>query len=56
MFAFVNISRSYHRRPLNTKNGNHREVCIDRMYFDDNGFILPVKITNEEVNRRVIIE
>ncbi len=42
----------YHRRPLNTTNGNHREVCIDRMYFDKDGFILPVKITKEGVNRR----
>ena len=42
----------YHRRPLTTKNGNHRETCIDRMYFDENGFIVPVKITNEGVQKR----
>jgi len=35
----------YHRRPLNTKNRNHREVCIDRMYFNEDGTIKPVDIT-----------
>lgn len=44
----------YHRRPLYTSNGNHREVCIDRMYFDEKGFILPVQITKEGVLRRPI--
>lgn len=44
----------YHRRPLTTTNGNHRETCIDRMYFDENGLILPVKITNEGVEKRTI--
>ncbi len=42
----------YHRRPLDTNNGNHRETCIDHLYFDKDGFILPVKITNEGVERR----
>lgn len=44
----------YHRRPLTTTDGNDREVCIDRMYFDDSGFILPVKITNEGVAKRLL--
>ncbi len=44
----------YHRRPLHTTNGNHRETCIDRMYFDSNGFIMPVNITNEGVEKRRI--
>lgn len=44
----------YHRRPLNTKDGNHRETCIERMYFDEKGFIIPVKITNEGVESAVI--
>lgn len=35
----------YHRRPLNTTDGNHRETCIDQMYFDEQGHIKPVKIT-----------
>ena len=25
--------------------GNNREVCIDRLYFDDDGNILPVRAT-----------
>lgn len=35
----------YHRRPLGETDGNHRVTCIDEMYFDENGFIKPVKIT-----------
>jgi hypothetical protein len=42
----------YHRRPLGTKNGNHREVCIDPMHFNDDGTIRPVKITREGVRAR----
>ncbi|WP_432708356.1 glycoside hydrolase family 43 protein [Pedobacter sp.] len=44
----------YHRRPLTTTVGYHRETSIERMYFDEDGKILPVKITNEGVERRVI--
>jgi beta-xylosidase len=42
----------YHRRPLTEKDGNSRVTCIDRMYFDSAGNILPVKITNEGVAGR----
>ena len=35
----------YHRRPLGETDMNHRQTCIDRMEFDDDGFIKPVKIT-----------
>lgn len=42
----------YHRRPLTTKVGYHRETSVDRMYFDENGLILPVKITKEGVEKR----
>lgn len=42
----------YHRRPLGETDGNHRETCIDRMYFDENGLIKPVKITFEGVPAR----
>jgi len=35
----------YHRRPLGETNGNHRVTCIDRIYFDENGLIKPVKMT-----------
>jgi beta-xylosidase len=39
----------YHRRPLGEKDRNHRVVCIDRMEFDEQGHIKPVKITFEGV-------
>ena len=39
----------YHRRPLGERDGNHRVTCIDKMEFDDNGEIKPVKITFESV-------
>jgi len=35
----------YHRRPLGLKAANQRVVCIDRMEFDEEGFIKPVKIS-----------
>lgn len=41
----------YHRRPLDTDERNHRVVCIDRMMFDNEGYILPVKITNRGVRK-----
>jgi alpha-L-arabinofuranosidase len=44
----------YHRRPLNTTNGNHREVCIDRMYFNPDGTIKPVEITFKGVPARKV--
>ncbi len=42
----------YHRRPLTEKDPNHRVTCIDRMEFDGNGQIKPVKITREGVPAR----
>ena len=44
----------YHRRPLGDKEGNHRVTCIDRMTFDEQGHINPVKITFEGVEARPI--
>lgn len=44
----------YHRRPLTETDGNSRETCIEHMYFDEKGFIKPVKITTEGVEKRVI--
>ena len=35
----------YHRHPLGAKDGNNRVTCIDRMYFDKDGKILPIKMT-----------
>ncbi|MBO5633926.1 MAG: family 43 glycosylhydrolase [Bacteroidales bacterium] len=39
----------YHRHPLQSSDGNHRVVCIERLYFGQDGKILPVKITFEGV-------
>ena len=44
----------YHRRPLGETNGNHRETCIDRMFFDKEGYIIPVKITFKGVNKHTL--
>lgn len=44
----------YHRRPLGETDANHRVTCIDKMVFDENGKILPVKITNEGVAKDLI--
>ncbi len=44
----------YHRRPKGDKARDHRETCIDRMTFDENGFINPVKITFEGVPATLI--
>jgi len=42
----------YHRRPLTETDGNHRETCIDKLYFDEKGAIKPVRITKEGVEAR----
>ena len=39
----------YHRRPKGMKGANDRVVCIERMEFDEQGLIKPVKITTEGV-------
>lgn len=44
----------YHRRPLTETSPHHRVTCIDRMEFDDKGLIIPVKITNEGVEARLL--
>jgi len=44
----------YQRRPLGETDANHRATCIDRMYFDANGRIEPIKITFEGVEERSI--
>lgn len=42
----------YHRRPIPNYSSHHRVVCIDRLYFDENGNILPVKMTVKGVKAR----
>ena len=33
---------TYHRRPLSETDGNHRVLCYDRMYFNEDGTIQPI--------------
>lgn len=40
----------YHRRPIPNEGRDHRVTCIDRMYFNEDGTIQPVKITFEGVS------
>ncbi|RYX85131.1 arabinan endo-1,5-alpha-L-arabinosidase, partial [bacterium] len=42
----------YHRRPLGETDGNHRVTCVDKLYFDADGLIKPVVITEEGVEAR----
>lgn len=44
----------YHRRPLGETHADHRATCIDRLFFDENGRIRPVKITFEGVEQKRI--
>lgn len=44
----------YHHRPLNTENPHHRETCIDRMTFDMDGYINPIKMTSDGVKKRIL--
>jgi hypothetical protein len=41
----------YHRRPLTETDGNSRETCIERMYFDAQGLIKKVTITKTGVEK-----
>lgn len=42
----------YHRRPLGDTGRDHRATCIEKMEFDENGYILPVKITFDGIAAR----
>lgn len=44
----------YHRRPLSETHPNHRVTCMDKLEFDAQGKIKPVKITFEGVKKRKI--
>lgn len=39
----------YHRRPEPNEHRDHRVTCIDKMEFDENGFIKPIVMTFEGV-------
>ena len=40
----------YHRRPLGDNHRDHRVTCVDRLTFDKDGYIQPVKITFDGVD------
>jgi len=42
----------YHRRPFGETEANHRVTCIEQMFFDEQGFIKPVKLSNEGVPKQ----
>ncbi|SFU46474.1 Glycosyl hydrolases family 43 [Pustulibacterium marinum] len=44
----------YHRRPIPNKDRDHRVTCIDRLYFNEDGTIKPVKMTFEGVESNPI--
>lgn len=44
----------YHRRPLDNKGRDHRVTCVDKMTFDKDGRIHPVKMTFEGVEAQTI--
>jgi inosine-uridine nucleoside N-ribohydrolase len=44
----------YHRRPKGDTDPNHRVTCIEKMEFDENGYIKPVKITTEGVKKALL--
>ncbi|MBE6412965.1 MAG: arabinan endo-1,5-alpha-L-arabinosidase [Verrucomicrobiaceae bacterium] len=44
----------YHRRPIPNYHRDHRMTCIDRLYFDKDGKIKPVKMTFKGVKARTL--
>lgn len=46
----------YHRRPKGETDANHRETCVDELFFDSNGYIRPVVITREGVAKASLWE
>ncbi len=46
----------YHRRPKGDNARDHRHTCIDKLIFNEDGTIAPVKITFEGVAPRPIVK
>ncbi|MDE3144379.1 MAG: glycoside hydrolase family 43 protein [Bacteroidota bacterium] len=44
----------YHRRPLGETAANNRVTCIEQLFFDAKGFILPVKLSFEGVPQQTL--
>ena len=41
----------YHRRPIPNEGRDHRVTCMDYMYFNPDGTIKPITITNTGVEK-----
>ena len=44
----------YHRRPIGDTEAVHRQMCIDPLIFDANGFIKPVVMTHEGIGPKIL--
>jgi hypothetical protein len=44
----------YHRRPLGETAANNRATCIEPLFFDDKGLILPVKLSFKGVHKQTL--
>lgn len=44
----------YHRRPLGETAANNRATCIEQLFFDDKGFILPIKLSFTGVPQQIL--
>jgi beta-xylosidase len=44
----------YHRRPLGETAANNRATCIEPLFFDDKGLILPVKLSFKGVRKQTL--
>jgi len=42
----------YHRRPLGETAANNRATCIEQLFFDEKGLILPVKLSFTGVHKQ----
>lgn len=47
---------AYHRRPLTTHDGNHRELAIEHLQFNPDGTIRPVVMTRKGVAARPLTD
>lgn len=45
----------YHRRPIPNQGRDHRVTCIDKLEFNQDGTIKPVKMTFTGVEKKTII-
>ena len=51
ILKILQVSFYMRSKPFGETDGNSRVVCIDKMYFHAKGFIRPVVITKEGIDR-----